>query len=157
MIKSDRWVKRWKVPSSSGNGDWIVAIDKEGNYGCSCPVWKFRRQECHHIKLVKTGGGSPITHIERPAYVLAKVHKPTFKPETNELLIPLVAIPDAMMMEATICFYMLKYGYSMGEVKEIRHIPASWTAKAIFAHIERHGEVEYPEGWYNPFGIPTGE
>ena len=52
-MKDDKWIKRFKVQSSSGNGDYIVAIDKEGNYGCSCPVWKFRRQECHHIKQIK--------------------------------------------------------------------------------------------------------
>jgi len=50
-----KWVKRWEVPKSDGVGYWIVAIDEDSNYGCSCPVWKFRRQECHHIRLVKEG------------------------------------------------------------------------------------------------------
>lgn len=148
-MTNNRWVKRWEVPSSSGNGIWVVAIDINGNYGCSCPVWKFRRQECHHIKLVKMGGGRELEGGEKPRYVLAKVRKPTYKKEANELLVPLVGIPDAHMMEATICYYMLKYGYSMTEVREIRHIPLQWTAKAIIAHVERHGEAEYPEGWYD--------
>lgn len=146
--RKDRWVKRWEVPKSSGDGDWIVAIDKNGDYGCSCPVWKFKRQECHHIKLVKMGGGDIIEKVNRPEYVLAAVNKPILNEKKNQLLCPLVAIPDAMMMEATICFYLLRNGYSMGEVRELRHIPREWSGQAIMAHIERHGEAEYPEGWY---------
>jgi len=146
--KSDRWVKRWEVPKSTGDGNWIVAIDKDGNYGCSCPVWKFKRQECHHIKQVKMGLGAEQARQKRPEYILAKVNKPVFKAETNQLLCPLIGIPDAHMMEATICYYLLKYGYSIGEIRELRHIPREWTAKAITAHIERHGEAEYPQGWY---------
>jgi hypothetical protein len=54
-MRRDKWLKRWQVPSSSDNGVWTVAVDADGNYGCSCPVWRFRRQECHHIKMVKEG------------------------------------------------------------------------------------------------------
>ena len=149
---AERWVKRWRVPSSSGEGHWIVAIDKDGNYGCSCPVWKFRRQECHHIKQVKAGGGEPMNGGEpkkRPEYILARVLKPIHKEETNELLIPLVALgPEGTHMEATICYYMLKHGYSIGEIRQIRHLPKGWTAEAIYDHIEQRGEAEYPEDWY---------
>jgi hypothetical protein len=151
---NDKWVKRWNIEGSNGHV-WIVAQDKDGNYGCSCPVWKFKRQECHHIIQVKQGMGTEIGEEkkERPKYVLAKVLKPTYYPDTNELRVPLIAIPDAHMMEATICFYLLKYGYSMGEIKELRNgIPRGWTAKAIINHVETHGEAEYPETWYYPFG-----
>jgi len=71
-----------------------------------------------------------------------------FDEKNNRLLCPLIGIPDTNMMEATICFYLLKYGYSMGEIRELRHIPREWSARAIMAHVERHGEAEYPEGWY---------
>jgi len=149
-IKNGRWVKRWEVPKSSGDGNWIVAIDKDGNYGCSCPVWKFKRQECHHIKQVKMGFGTEQARKERPEYVLACVNKPTLKADTNQLLCPLIGLPDTHLMEATICYYLLKYGYSMGEIRKMRgHIPRDWTATAIMNHIERHGEAEYPEGWYS--------
>lgn len=142
----DRWIKRWEIPKSSSDGHWIVAIDKNGNYGCSCPVWKFKRQECHHICLVKNGNG---LIIEKPKYILAQVRKPTYNKDKNELLIPLIAIPDAMMMEATICYYLFKYGYSLSEVRLIRRrIPLDWTKKAIINHIKIHGEAIYPDGWY---------
>ena len=142
-------MKKWKVPSSSSDKEWTVAQDENGNYGCECPVWKFRRQECHHIRQVKNGLATSLQIPTKPKYVLAKVLKPTFKAETNELLIPLVAIPDAHMMEATIIYTMLKHGYSMTEIREIRnHIPADWTMKAIIGYVEEHGEAEYPQEWY---------
>jgi len=59
----DKWIKRWEVPKSSGEGVWIVALDKQGNYGCSCPLWKFRREECHHILQVKNNGGEQVKNL----------------------------------------------------------------------------------------------
>lgn len=51
-----KWVKKWVAPSSSREGNsYIVSQDEEGNYGCSCPVWKFRRKDCKHIEAAKAG------------------------------------------------------------------------------------------------------
>lgn len=148
MPTKNVWTKKWKVPGSNGN-TWTVAVKASSEYGCSCPVWKFKRQECHHIKLVKMGGGEEKVDRPKPEYILATVRKPTYEEKENQLLIPLVGVPDALMMEATICYYLLKYGYSMGEIREQRRIPREWTGKAIVAHIEAHGETEYPENWYS--------
>lgn len=142
----DRWVKRWNVKGSNEN-IWVVAIDKEGNYACSCPQWKFRRIECHHIKFIKLNGGKE-EEDRRPGYALAKVRKPIFKKKENKLLIPLIAIPDVCMMEATICYYMIKYGYSMSEIRDIRRIPRDWTGEKIINYVENYGEAEYPKDWY---------
>ena len=46
------WGQRWSIEGTRGNID-TVATDENGEYGCSCPAWKFRRQECRHIKEVK--------------------------------------------------------------------------------------------------------
>jgi hypothetical protein len=68
-MKNDKWVKRWTVKGSNGK-EWTVAIDKDGNYGCSCPVWKFRRQECHHITQIMANGGNEMqTREARPGNV----------------------------------------------------------------------------------------
>lgn len=143
MPRVDKWVKRWNVQGSEGHV-WRVAQDKDGNFGCSCPRWKFKRETCHHIQQVKSGFcNNKSANPQRPTYILAKVFKP--KVENSNLLIPLVAIPDTKMMEATICFYLLNNGYSMSEIRELRNIPRDWTAKAIFAHIANYGEAEYPE------------
>lgn len=52
---NDKWIKRWTVASESGPGVYIVGQDKDGNYGCSCPVWKFHRKQCKHIQEVLAG------------------------------------------------------------------------------------------------------
>lgn len=46
------WGQRWSIEGTRGDV-YTVAIDGNGEYGCSCPAWKFRRQECRHIKEVK--------------------------------------------------------------------------------------------------------
>ena len=58
-MRDDKWVKRWVVPSSTGEGYYTVAIDKDENYGCSCPGWvkHFPRMDCKHIIEVQGGGG----------------------------------------------------------------------------------------------------
>ena len=57
MNQDNRWIRKWVVGSESGPGSYIVAQDKEGNWGCSCPAWKFRRKTCKHILEVMGGGG----------------------------------------------------------------------------------------------------
>lgn len=48
-----RWVgQRWYIEGTRGD-TYTIAIDENGEYGCSCPAWKFRRQECRHIKEIK--------------------------------------------------------------------------------------------------------
>jgi len=141
-----KWVKKWNVPKSSGDGHWVVSVAEDGTWGCSCPVWKFKRQECKHISLIQNGGGIDKNgQANKPEYVLAMVSKPTYEERKNRLLVPLIRLPDTCMMEATICHHMLKHGYSISEIREIRRIPRDWTAEAISRHVEIHGEAEYPE------------
>ena len=47
------WIKKWEVSGSNGK-IWIVSLADDGHWGCSCPVWKFRRVECHHIQEVQS-------------------------------------------------------------------------------------------------------
>ena len=57
-----KWVERIPVDSFTSSATYIVGISDKGEYGCSCPMWKFRRQECKHIEQVKN---------ERQASVIA--------------------------------------------------------------------------------------
>jgi hypothetical protein len=57
-----KWIKRWEVLGRSGN-TWIVAVDRDGNYGCSCPAWIYRRKICHHILQIQ----------ENPTGILAEI------------------------------------------------------------------------------------
>lgn len=138
-----RYIKQWQVPSSTGSGTWTVSLDKNGAYSCSCPRWKFKREDCKHIQDAR-GGGYDNNMVNKPQIVLGIIEKPVFKQAKNELWVPLVKFGDTNM-EATICYTMLKYGYSISEVREIRRRPSSWTADAIKDHIRRHGEAEYPK------------
>ncbi len=144
-----KWTKKWTVPKSSGDGDWVVGLSDEKVWGCSCPVWKFKKEECHHIKEIKLGNQPEINQSEinkKPEYVLAKVLKPTLK--DDRLLVPLVPIGD-IKMSVTIAFTMLKYGYSWTEIKKIRRLPDSWTKKAVLNYVEEYGEYTYPENFYD--------
>lgn len=53
-MSSDRWVERWNVVSTSSGNTYTVAKDRDGNFGCSCPRWKFKREECKHIAQIKS-------------------------------------------------------------------------------------------------------
>ncbi len=143
-----KWIKKWKVQSSSGDGNYIVAIDENSNYGCSCPVWKFRRQECHHIVKIKQSGSKEIKVLDKPEAILANVTKPIFK--DGKILYPLVPLyPSDIHMEVTIDVFLIKYGYSFTEVKEKRHLPNSWTKKAVFDYVDKYGMKEYPNNYYD--------
>ena len=44
------WIKKWQVESSSNpNTFWTVSFSDNGEWGCGCPVWKYKRKICHHI------------------------------------------------------------------------------------------------------------
>lgn len=47
-----KWLYHWQIESSSSDKVWTVAADEDGQFGCDCPVWKFKRQECKHIQHV---------------------------------------------------------------------------------------------------------
>lgn len=149
--RKDRWTRRWKV---QGTGhEWIVAIDAAGAYGCSCPVWKFRREECHHIAAVKRNPDAynsetpPVMLPIIPAKV-AQVEIITLEDGTKAYGQPLVPIGDTNI-RATILYDLLRLGYSWGQLRErferSGYIPHQWTARAVVAHVERHGRHVYTE------------
>lgn len=47
------WVEKWQIISQSSGNLYIVSRDEHGQFGCSCPHWKFRRQQCKHIQKIK--------------------------------------------------------------------------------------------------------
>lgn len=58
-----RWVLRWQVRKNASDTTYIVAMQGDGQWGCSCPAWKFgrnvpnsnahQRVDCKHINLIK--------------------------------------------------------------------------------------------------------
>lgn len=53
LITKKPWIRRWEMDSHSSNSVYIVGLKTDGTLGCSCPAWKFRREECKHIREVK--------------------------------------------------------------------------------------------------------
>jgi hypothetical protein len=47
-----QWIERHEVTSSSLDRHYVVSLHRDGYWGCSCPVWKFRRLQCKHIEEV---------------------------------------------------------------------------------------------------------
>jgi hypothetical protein len=135
-----KWVKKWHIKSESSNREYVVSLSDENTWGCSCPAWKFRRQECKHIVRVKL---NPERYKEiedqlpKPEYVLAVVDRPTFKEKENKLLIPLIRIePYDVKMEAIICYTMAKHGYKWKEIAEIRNLSSAWTLTKVKEYYE---------------------
>lgn len=138
-----KWIKKWNIKSESGKGSYVVSLSDKNEWGCSCPAWKFRRQECKHIIRVKLNP-ERYKGIEeqssRPEYVLARVERPTYDKKNNRLLIPLIRIePYDVYMEALICYTMVKHGYRWKEVVEIRHLNPVWTLTKVKNYIEGKG------------------
>lgn len=129
------WVKKWHIESENSNKEYVVSLSDKDTWGCSCPAWKFRRQECKHIIRVRL---NPERYEEikdqlhKPEYVLANVEKPKYDEKNNRLLIPLIRIePYDIKMEAIICYTMAKHGYKWKEIVEIRNLPNAWTLTKV--------------------------
>jgi hypothetical protein len=56
---NQKWVRRWTVIGSTGNY-YTVAVDQDGNYGCSCIGWTHHmpRTDCKHIREVRRNPNS---------------------------------------------------------------------------------------------------
>jgi hypothetical protein len=143
---ADRWVKRWKVESHSTTGKfYTVALDRNGEYGCSCPVWKFRRKQCKHIREVKAGNYEPETMIEfkEPEFVLANVPQVTLDPENQErCLVPLIPIGDTHF-QATVVHDLLCMGFSWKTCRNRYHIAKRNRKGDIIYTIQQQGRRIY--------------
>ena len=130
-----KWIKKWHIKSESSNREYVVSLSDENTWGCSCPAWKFRRQECKHIIRVRLNPErykEVEDQLSKPEYVLANVEKPIYKEKENKLLIPLIRIePYDYKMEALICYNMAKYGYLWKEIKEMRNLNPVWTLTKV--------------------------
>jgi hypothetical protein len=149
-----KWVKSWMVTSSKGDRKYKVSYGDDSSWGCSCSAWKYRRDECRHIReIIKQVGRTPSvadSPYEKPLYILSdEVSVPVFEARTNELRIP-NGYPDNRMdhewLETHICSMMLDNGFSIREIRSIRGLDDSWTTKKIAEDFKRLGEF-CPTSW----------
>lgn len=157
---SDKWVKRWDVEGSTGNS-YTVAMDAEGNYGCSCPAWVFRRGECKHIQQVKADNDLPAEC--RPAKYRearpGKVGEVTIKGDL--VLYPLVPFGGiGTHLAATIIYDLRRAHVDPEQIKDYRdHILPKNSFKRIEEYVKERGRLIYSEwvegqGWVKPVRVP---
>ena len=48
----EKWALKWDIEGN--HGSYVVSMDDNGGFACSCPRWKFFREECKHIRKVKS-------------------------------------------------------------------------------------------------------
>lgn len=52
--KTGKWSTFYECPSTSrADESYIVATNESEEWGCSCPRWKFHREDCKHIRSVR--------------------------------------------------------------------------------------------------------
>ena len=148
---ADKWIRRWDVPSESDpEKSYVVAQDVDGDYGCSCPAWRFRgRRECRHIEAVKNG-----EHPERsepkkqePEFVLANVRGVTpvmgdRGEKGGKVLVPLIPIGDTHF-QATVVYDLERVGFSWSYIKNRYDIARMNRKKAIREYVETYGRKIY--------------
>jgi len=71
-VKKSKWIKKWNVPRSTGEGTWTVSQDKDQNWGCSCPRWIFHREE--FATLLKKAGLklAQVIHTHSPLFSIVE-------------------------------------------------------------------------------------
>lgn len=154
---ADNWVKRWDVPGSNGK-TWTVAINMAGNYGCSCPVWKFKRRDCKHIDQVKAGFFCPKEYRScRPANVGEVQIKGKL------VYYPLVPFNNDEMyvnLRMTIVFDLLRADVDPDLIKDYkdRIIGKGVSYTEIMDHVRGRGRVIFSrfvtgQGWVDPIYV----
>jgi hypothetical protein len=149
-----RWVKSWMVESSTRKNKYTVSYGDDGSWGCSCPSWKYHRNECKHIReIIGLFGRHPsVTEspYHKPKYVvLDDIGAPYYDSNTQELRVP-HGFPDNREekehLEVHICALMLENGYSIREIRSIRSLDDSWTRLYIEGRYNFLGAFD-PKGW----------
>lgn len=56
-MTTDVWIYRWTAQSRTTAGkQYVVALKRDGTFGCDCPAWKFHKApkpDCKHILAIK--------------------------------------------------------------------------------------------------------
>jgi len=132
-----KWINTWLIDGSKGK-TWKVSIDKDGNYGCSCPVWKFKRIQCHHIEAVRKGASKLRTAMVGKPEIVDSGNSVLicYDPDTNKLYIPQRLWLTPMEQVIKIAKLMLEHGFTMEEFRERYGLTDDWTATYLFRLIK---------------------
>lgn len=161
----EKWVRKWKVPKSQGNDFWTVSVDAAGLYGCSCPVWKFRRQECKHIAAVKDGCYNAENNADK-GLAASPGNVGEVVVEGNIALYPLVPLGRAFTTDliATIVYDLITAGVKPEYVKDYkdRMFDRRTSISTIVEHVKQRGRLVFSrlvegQGWVDPVYVSCDE
>lgn len=106
---ADRWIQRWTAIGTSGK-QYTVAMDRVGNFGCSCPAWTFSKvrpkPDCQHImqKQRELAGTHPFPTIPPippiPRFLSGRMRQS--EPEIQNILLSRVMNVDMTAIERRI-------------------------------------------------------
>jgi hypothetical protein len=60
-LPKEGYTRRFEVDSFTHSGQhYVVALNLNGNWECSCPVYIYRRRQCKHVDLVLSTLGTGV-------------------------------------------------------------------------------------------------
>lgn len=141
-----KWKQKWEVPRSQGEGVWVVSQAEDGNWGCSCPRWKFKREHCHHIVAVQQNADAYAKDRPTPLPEIVPGNVEECEVVEGYCLHPLIPLDGrGTGVLATIVYDLLKMGYSFGQIKSrFSMVPREWTAQAVLGYVESRGRTLCP-------------
>lgn len=153
-----KWIKKWIIKSfTDPERYYIVSQDKNGNFGCSCPEWKFRRNECKHIIAVKNNpednllDNMPEEIKEREAQP-GNVGEVSIKKEKDLVLYPLVELPPDPHFVATIIYDLIRANVKKEIIKHYKNCLFPKTSlKKIIKYVKENGR-KVKEKWIDGEG-----
>lgn len=145
-----KWIQSFEVPSTTRNETYIVSLNAQGGFGCSCPQWKFRRGECKHIQKIKADvrqGPGP-AHHSIPTCLPANVPEVRLR-DSETLLVPLLQLGNHHFL-ATLVVDLLLHGIPFEDIRRRYHLPPHATRAHYIEYVLAHGRQIYGP-------IPIGE
>ena len=157
-----QYKKQWKVPSSSGSGEYTVSLKESGEYICHCFPFLKSRQPCKHILAVRRGEYPEIGETVRPEpeMVCAMVEqvKPELQDPEHRLLVPLVPFSNEHAdFVVTVWYDLLRYGVSWRTVKNAYNPMDGFGAQDVKDYIHARGcrTILDPDSWVDERGYTT--
>ena len=150
----DRWIERFKVPSSSSDSIYTVAQDAQGVWGCSCPAWtrnraRLKNGQCKHIlQVLDDPDAYRDDPPEEPQIVLANVRQVEIVDLGRghlQAITPLVPFGggDATHFCATVMYDLHQAGISWKTLGARYDLVKKNSGKAIEAYVQERGRLIY--------------
>ncbi|MCA9499904.1 MAG: SWIM zinc finger family protein [Nitrospira sp.] len=122
---------------------YIVSQDEQGEWGCSCPVWKFSRKPCKHIQHIQDARAEGLHRdaLAEPRIIYANVCEVT-KQDALTIFAPLIPLNDVHFL-ATVCVDLYAHGVGWKTIQRTLLPHANLSRKDLLRYVLRHGRKIY--------------